>query len=102
MLDEAPGVSTVDVPTIGQHGIRRKFIDTPGNDILGWGNIVNHDLADHPDWIVTEEVGMHLEAPYNNGENVGNHYKGWFVPPLSGRYRFYISCDDDCKLLFKN
>lgn len=27
-----------------------------------------------------------------------NHMKGWFIPPVTTRYRFYMSCDDQCQL----
>lgn len=32
------------------------------------------------------------------GENLASQYKTWFVPPKTGKYRFYAVCDDRCEL----
>ena len=32
----------------------------------------------------------------------GNLYKGYFKAPATARYRFYISCDDECQIQFSN
>lgn len=39
-----------------------------------------------------------MESEVNNGYKMGSLYKGWFVPPVAGRYRFYMVCDDKCLL----
>ena len=31
--------------------------------------------------------------------NYGQKLSGWFVAPATANYRFYISCDDMCRLL---
>jgi hypothetical protein len=39
-----------------------------------------------------------MSSPYNEGDMIGNIFKGWFVAPASTNYRFYIACDDYCDL----
>jgi hypothetical protein len=37
-------------------------------------------------------------APKNEGNHHGNVYKGWFIPPASTKYTFWMACDDHCIL----
>jgi hypothetical protein len=41
---------------------------------------------------------MNFEAFHNYEEKIGWHYEGWFMPPITANYRFYMSCDDHCIL----
>lgn len=51
----------------------------------------------------TELLALDLEAPMNEKDKgYGNTYSGYFRAPASGRYRFYMSCDDYCTLNFSN
>ncbi len=34
----------------------------------------------------------------NLGDYYGQILRGWFVPPVTARYRFYLACDDYCGL----
>ena len=43
-------------------------------------------------------LSLNLESEWNFGETIASLYKGWFVPPADGRYRFYMTCDDKCKI----
>jgi hypothetical protein len=36
-----------------------------------------------------------LESPSNIGDNYGSRMKGWLVPPISGKYTFWIASDDN-------
>ena len=46
---------------------------------------------------------MDLEAPKNVKDGyAGNIFSGYFKPPATARYRFYISCDDGCQLYLGN
>ena len=73
---------------IGQHGISRKFVNK--------GKRLNFNT------IKTEsgqmQLALNMESDWNKGDNIGSHYKGWFVPPTTARYRFYMTCDDKCEL----
>lgn len=42
----------------------------------------------------TELLAMDMEAPVNvKTSGYGNIYSGYFVPPITGRFRFYMTCD---------
>jgi hypothetical protein len=43
-----------------------------------------------------------LESPVNEGDLLGNIYKGWFIAPATTNYKFYIACDDYCKVNLGN
>jgi hypothetical protein len=51
-----------------------------------------------PDWTRDMSLSMNLESMPNIGDRFAHEYKGWFVPPASSRYRFYLACDDGCHL----
>ena len=38
------------------------------------------------------------EATFNNYTRAGLGTKGWFKAPATGNYRFFLACDDACKL----
>lgn len=73
---------------VGQHGISKKFI----NSTKG----INIDNLENTEGVM--QLGLNLESEWNFGTNLGALYKGWFVPPTDARYRFYLSCDDRCRI----
>jgi hypothetical protein len=50
------------------------------------------------DWIVSENLELQPETQQWYGDYYGQVFKGWFIPPETTEYRFYMSCDDDCRL----
>jgi hypothetical protein len=50
----------------------------------------------------SETLALNMESPYNEGTLLGNVYKGWFVAPATTNYKFYLACDDFCKLNLGN
>lgn len=47
----------------------------------------------------TESLALELESARNIKDGYyGQVYKGFFKAPNSGRYRFYMSCDDSCQI----
>lgn len=51
------------------------------------------ETTDHND-----SLAMDTQLPYTlPGSNLANRLKGWFVPPITTRYRFYMTCDDQCR-----
>jgi hypothetical protein len=51
-------------------------------------------------WTVNETIALSLEyVPDTGRSRYLQSYKGWFIPPETTRYRFYMACDDNCKLL---
>ena len=43
-----------------------------------------------------------MQLPSNVGDDHGSVMKGWFVAPATTNYRFYMSCDDSCRLNLGN
>jgi hypothetical protein len=39
-----------------------------------------------------------METSINSGYYYGNILQGWFIPPATTSYRFYMACDDNCIL----
>jgi len=42
-------------------------------------------------------IWTNTEFPDNIGDYHSQAVTGWFVPPETTRYRFYMSCDDHCQ-----
>jgi hypothetical protein len=74
---------------VGQHGIRRKFYN-----YTSWHNTY-HYKEEHEN---TETLALAFESPIDEDNYIVNLYKGWFIPPATTKYRFYMSCDDHCNL----
>lgn len=48
-------------------------------------------------------LALDFETPLNvKSSNYGNIYSGYFNPPATAQYRFYVSCDDGCQLSLGN
>ena len=62
------------------------------------------NMTDFPDYTKLEtyngemRLSLNMEAEHNYGDQIAGLYKGWFVPPTDARYRFYMTCDDKCKI----
>ena len=66
------------------------------------------DDSDNPYWnmrtdgqvpVVETKLLTAFENSYSNYTRAGTVSKGWFKAPAAGNYRFFMSCDDACKLL---
>ena len=42
----------------------------------------------------TEHLGSLLDAPYTMNKIIGSRMKGWLIPPVTGKYVFWIASDD--------
>jgi hypothetical protein len=47
----------------------------------------------------TEDLALSFESMGGRGIQTGHIMKGWFVPPATTRYRFYVACDDYCNIV---
>ena len=101
-VQPAASASVVDVPHIGQHGIRRMLVNSSMNANQQYVWLDNFDDMTKPDWTRQESLAMNIEMPPNLGDRMSNNFTGWFVPPATTRYRFYMSCDDHCRLYLGN
>ena len=94
------GVATTDsvtgVDQPGVKGIAKDLID-PTDDAVNpsWTNLID---GSHP---VKNTTLFTSFEDYRDLERtrLGGWYKGWFNAPETGNYRFFLSCDDACKLL---
>ena len=43
-----------------------------------------------------------MEAPSNIGDYDSNQMQAWFIAPEDTKYKFYMTCDDNCELHFSN
>jgi hypothetical protein len=50
------------------------------------------------EYVRNETLALTISAPKNEGNHHGNVYKGWFIPPASTNYTFWMACDDYCIL----
>jgi len=95
-------VSIVDTPHVGQYGIRRKFWDyskaTKEKEGFHPWDLIWYDRWEklEPKY---ESLNTNLESHRNVGDWLTHQFKGWFIPPATTRYRFYQSCDDNCRLI---
>jgi hypothetical protein len=46
----------------------------------------------------TERLGSLLETPAKTDDNYGSRMKGWLMPPVTGKYVFWIASDDNGEL----
>lgn len=45
-----------------------------------------------------KNLALNLESSIYSGNYIGDLYQTWFVPPKTARYRFYMTCDDKCRV----
>lgn len=82
----------------GSHGLRQKVID-PTNESTHPYEAMFTD-GKHP--VKETKLLSAWEDAYGNYTRAGTHAKGWFKAPEAGKYRFYMACDDWCKLKFSD
>lgn len=82
-----------NMTTVGSHGVRRTIVTNPGSHVhLKYINDTSKNYT------TEEKLAMTMSIPYNEENYYGNILKGWFIPPATTKYRFYMACDDDCDL----
>ena len=90
----ATGPSVDGVPQPGQPGIGlREYNPTNENVTPSYGDLLNKV---HP--LSKKTVELTFETPYDYSSRVGTIFDGYFKAPETGNYRFYLSCDDACRL----
>jgi hypothetical protein len=85
------GSASVSGNQVGQQGLKREVYNS--TTYLSLSSI---GVSAVP---TNTKLGLSLEPPQNEKDGYwGNRYTGYLKAPLSGRYRFYMSCDNQCKL----
>jgi len=103
LLMAGASVAQAAAPASPQGFITGKaFYDVPGTTI---GELVNHpkfpDTPDdimvfpHLEWAATDDIST---PPGNQGDNYGGQIVGYFYPPSTGEYIFWIAADDNAEL----
>ena len=78
----------------GHHGLEHFVLD--GTDGFSFADLDNPGSK--------PQLGHNVSTGFETieGDNVMNRFgrrmSGWFKAPTTGQYRFYISCDDQCRL----
>jgi hypothetical protein len=76
---------------VGQQGLKREIYNS--TTYLSLASIGTTAV------VTDTKLGLSLQPPQNEKDGYwGNRYTGYFKAPLTGRYKFYMSCDDQCKL----
>ena len=70
---------------VGQWGMKNKYI----GETINWNNFDNYDFV----WEYRSEASLGVAD--RNGYT-GNIMNGWFVPPATTRYKFFLSCGSNC------
>ena len=48
----------------------------------------------------SESLLTSFEVPVNFDSRFGHIVSGYFIPPATGRYRFFLACNERCELDF--
>jgi len=84
-------LSKVDADVVGTQGIKQTIYDAKSNsEVSGYKNL-------DPSRI-TNRLALNFDTFRDQADYTANVFKGWFTPPVTGRYRFYQACDDHCSL----
>ncbi|TNV88211.1 hypothetical protein FGO68_gene8985 [Halteria grandinella] len=79
----------------GQHGLRKKFYNISSSNWFDYTSLYKFPF--------NESLGIELEGATKLKDGYyAMIYHGYFKAPISGRYRFYMSCDDNCRLYLGN
>ena len=82
----------------GKHGVIREV----------WTNVKGEDIRDltslttYPTIPSSIKILQSFDAPYNERYNYGQRIRGQFFAPMTGDYRFVMSCDKKCELWLSN
>lgn len=80
---------------VGSNGLRYKHFNE--TDWLNWNTLRADGYT-----VDNETVALTMAIPYGQGERYGSMLEGWFIPPATTAYRFYLACDDYCQLEMNN
>jgi regulation of enolase protein 1 (concanavalin A-like superfamily) len=82
-------------PLESGHGLRREhWLNLTGSTLANLTSSSRYPASPDGSQIVADA----FEGPVDWAENYGARYRGYFIPPLSGGYVFYIASDDASEL----
>ena len=91
----AAGAVSFEGDQPGTHGLRQKIYDPTNSDSNPGWNTYSDGTP-----VVETKLMTSWEDTYGNYTRLQTHTKGWFKAPEAGNYRFYLACDDFCKIQF--
>jgi hypothetical protein len=84
-------ISKVDADVVGTQGIKQTIYDAGnGGEVSGYKNLDPSKIKNR--------LALNFDTFRDQADYTANVFKGWFTPPVTGRYRFYQACDDHCSL----
>jgi hypothetical protein len=84
---------------MGQYGAKKTLVNSALDAEKNYVWFNDFDDLTRPDWTREVSLALTLEAPSNIGDRLGHKFQAWFLAPLTTRYKFYMSCNDDCIFL---
>ena len=86
-------------PQPGSPGVVRTRFDTESRHVM-WNRDSAGWAKPGPEHIIDEQLRTGFETEINEirSNHEGLLMEGWFLAPRDGEYRFYMACDDQCKL----
>jgi len=84
------------LPKLGQPGLLREKKKS-----TDWGAFIDGNIPVVEKNLMTsfETYALSRDDAINRDVNYQQKLSGWFTAPATANYRFYIACDDACKLL---
>lgn len=96
LTGQATADSDTVLPKLGQPGLLREKIKSADNTKYPYWNAFNDGL--YP--VVEKNLLTSFETyAFAQDVNYQQRLSGWFTAPATANYRFYMSCDDACRLL---
>lgn len=94
VTNSAEGVSNDGVSQPGSPGLTQQVMNSDDDSANPyWGMRTDGQVP-----VVETKLLTAFENSYSNYTRAGTVTKGWFKAPATGNYKFYMSCDDACKL----
>ena len=94
MAGAADAISNDGVSQPGSPGLKQQIFDSDNDDANPYWNMRTDGLVP----VVETKLQTAFENSYNNYTRAGAVSNGWFKAPATGNYRFYMSCDNACKV----
>ena len=94
MTGSAEGISNDGVSQPGSPGLTQQVLNSDDDDANPYWSMRTDGAVP----VVETKLLTAFENSYSNYTRAGTVTKGWFKAPATGNYKFYMSCDDACRL----
>ncbi len=90
----ATGVDFRAVPIVQRGLTVERWLDIPGTTVASLTSNARYPGSPDQRFVLSEGT----EPAGGIGDNYGQRMRGWFLPPLTGSYTFYVASDDSSEL----